>query len=137
MTSFTVAKCYMVRIATFCIINSSIPKIVREILLILRDLSGQHASVGNPGTSPGTAFQSTGEHGRPQFLITEDSLRYLLEHGFSVPAISRMLRVSVTFCRNGFRTYLLYQDVQQPLTYLSIPMFHSPARVQQTHLLSN
>ena len=85
---------HLERIASSGLIDRSVPSLVREILLIVRDIC-EHGAVN----SRCRAVQTTGRRGRPRFLITEESLSYLLENGFTVPDVSRMLGVSVSTVR--------------------------------------
>ena len=88
---------HLERIALSGLIDTFIPSLVREILVVVRDLCDRNTTSNN--TRCRAVVQRTGRRGRPRFLITEESLSYLLENGFTVPAVSRMLGVSVSTVR--------------------------------------
>ena len=87
---------HLERLASSGMISTTIPDLIREILLIA---SGQCHRCTRSTNNHGIAVQMTGRRGRPRFLIAEDPLCYLLGHGFNVPTISRMMGVSVSTIR--------------------------------------
>lgn len=88
---------HLERMAMFGIINSYVPVIVKEILGVLSEICDQRSRTCSSGWEAGLHF--SGRRGRPRFIIPEDTLRHLIEHGFSVPSVSRMLGVSISTIR--------------------------------------
>ena len=87
---------HLERLASSGTISTTVPDLIREILLIARDQCHQCIRSTN---NHRIAVQMTGRRGRPRFLIAEDPLCYLLGHGFNVPTILRMMGVSVSTIR--------------------------------------
>lgn len=110
---------HLERISMSGLISTSVVDLIREMLLIARNIfCDQHATCANHHgiVAAATPIQVTGRRGRPRFLISEDTLCYLLEHGFNVPNISRMVGVSVSTIRRrmtelGIRISNMYSTI--------------------------
>lgn len=58
-------------------------------------LNGQNLQIASQAYSAELVSNEAGRRGRPRFNLPEDQLQFLLERGFTIPDISRMLSVSV------------------------------------------
>ena len=106
---------HLERISMSGLISTSVVDLIREMLLFARNIfCDQHATCANHHeiVAAATAIQVTGRRGRLRFLISEDTLCYLLEHGFNVPNISRIMGVSVSTIRMiGIRISNMYSTI--------------------------
>ena len=130
------------------VVNSSVPAIVKDILGVLSDICNRRRVdlTTNHGLQLEAAVHLTGRRGRPRFILPEDSLRYLIENGFNVPSVSRILGVSIRTVRRRMADFGIYvsdtytsitdSELDEKVNEIKESFPNSGSRILQGHLRS-